>query len=115
MKFKMNILYKFYFSHQPVNESSQLSEGISKPIVEKLEKIMKIEIDDEKFDHLIRKLALFSEYMILGTLMYLAFNKTIYLEVIKCYGAYYFVHSMLLVMRYIKHLYRVGDLKFWMY
>lgn len=62
----------FYFSHQPVNESSELSEGISKPLVEKLESIIKIDIDERKFDYLIRKLAHFTEYMILGILMYLA-------------------------------------------
>lgn len=49
----------FYFSHQPVNESSQLNEGISKPIVERLESIIKIDVDEEKFDYLIRKFALF--------------------------------------------------------
>lgn len=65
----------FYFSHQPVNESSQLSEGISKTIVEKLESNMKIDIDEEKFDYLIRKLAHFTEYMILGILMYIASSK----------------------------------------
>ncbi len=65
----------FYFSHQPVNESSQLSEGISKPIVEKLESIIKTDIVEEKFDYLIRKIAHFTEYMILGILMYIASSK----------------------------------------
>lgn len=65
----------FYFSHQPVDESSQLSEGISKPIVEKLESIIKIDIVEEMFDYLIRKLAHFTEYMILGILMYIASSK----------------------------------------
>lgn len=65
----------FYFSHQPVNESSQLSEGISKPIVEKLESNIKTDIVEEKFDYLIRKIAHFTEYMILGILMYIASSK----------------------------------------
>jgi len=65
----------FYFSHQPVNESSELSEGISKPVVEKLESIIKINIDEDKFDYLIRKLAHFTEYMILGILVYMASSK----------------------------------------
>ncbi len=65
----------FCFSHQPVNESSQLSEGISKPLVEKLESIIKTDIDEEKFEYLIKKLAHFTEYMILGILMYMASSK----------------------------------------
>ncbi len=65
----------FYLSHQPINNSSELSEGISKPVVEKLESIMKIDIDEEKVDYLVRKLAHFTEYMILGILMYLASGK----------------------------------------
>lgn len=64
-----------YFSHQPVNESSQLSEGISKPIIEKIEGIVKIDIDEEKFDYFIRKFAHFTEYMILGILIYIASSK----------------------------------------
>lgn len=66
----------FCFSHQPVNESSQLSGSISKPIAEKLESIMKIDVDEENFDYMIRKFSHFMEYMILGILMYLASVKS---------------------------------------
>lgn len=65
----------FWFSHQPVNKSSELSGGITEIIVDKLESILKIDLDNELFEHLIRKAAHFTEYMILGILMYIAFSK----------------------------------------
>ncbi len=66
----------FCFSHQPVNESIRLSGSISKPIAEKLESIIKIDVDEENFDYMIRKFSHFMEYMILGILMYLASVKS---------------------------------------
>jgi VanZ family protein len=65
----------FYFSHQPVNKSSELSEGVTSLIVDKLEDILKTDLDNELFEHLIRKIAHFTEHMILGILMYIAFSK----------------------------------------
>jgi len=64
----------FYFSHQPLNKSSELSEGISVLIVDKLEGILKTDLNNELFELLIRKSAHFTEYMILGVLMYIAFS-----------------------------------------
>lgn len=64
----------FYFSHQPVNKSSELSGGISGLIVDKLEGVLKTDLDNRLFEHLTRKFAHFTEYMILGILMYIVFS-----------------------------------------
>ncbi len=65
----------FYFSHQPVNKSSELSGGISGLIVDKLEGVLKTDLDNGLFEHLTRKFAHFTEYMILGILMYIVFSR----------------------------------------
>ena len=65
----------FYFSHQPVNESGQLSGSISNTIANNIENVFKFSPDRNLLEHIIRKCAHFTEYMILGILMYTAFSK----------------------------------------
>ena len=60
----------FFLSHQPAMESNQLSSGIIKRIYDIIKMIAPdIRLDLESLNHIIRKLAHFGVYMILGFLL----------------------------------------------
>lgn len=60
----------FYLSHQPAAESSSLSTGITERILAVIESIASsVELDVEKFNHIVRKGAHFFSYLILGILV----------------------------------------------
>lgn len=60
----------FYLSHQPGNESSHLSSGISDAIIQTMQTVLPfISIDEAFFHHLIRKSAHFTAYFLLGMLV----------------------------------------------
>ena len=60
----------FFLSHQPAIESNQLSSGIIKRIYDIIKMIAPdIRLDLESLNHIIRKLAHFGVYMILGFLL----------------------------------------------
>lgn len=71
----------FCFSAQPAERSSGLSGGIAKSIACAVDpNFQKIPTDEqervvEKFQHLTRKLAHFSEYAVLGALCFLALSR----------------------------------------
>lgn len=82
----------FYLSHQPANESSELSGGIVDYVVQLLEKtIPLINFNLDLLHHLIRKGAHFTAYLILGLLVIFAIRrhhtnvlKSIFLTLIIC-------------------------------
>lgn len=60
----------FLFSHQPATESAQLSSGITEKILNIINKVLpKISINQESFNHFIRKAAHFGVYFVLGFLV----------------------------------------------
>lgn len=60
----------FYLSHQPANQSNELSTGISEKITEVVKKITNSSnMNTVNFNHIIRKLAHFTAYFILGVLV----------------------------------------------
>ncbi len=62
----------FYLSSQPAEESNGLSKGVTKVIVETVEKIVDVKEDTnmvDGFNHLVRKYAHFMSYLILGILV----------------------------------------------
>ena len=60
----------FFLSHQPAMESNQLSSGIIKRIYDIIKMIAPdIRLDLESLNHIIRKLAHFGVYLILGILI----------------------------------------------
>lgn len=60
----------FFLSHQPAIESSELSSGITKRVYDIIKMIAPdIRLDLESLNHIIRKLAHFGVYMILGFLL----------------------------------------------
>ena len=69
----------FMFSNSPADESSTLSDGFIKNTIIKVVKVFKKDLNEEAFiDKVstpVRKLAHFTEYMILGILMYLTFKQ----------------------------------------
>lgn len=73
----------FYFSNQSGNESSNLSTGISKSVLNLFYRdfpSFSLEKQSEMLDftsRIIRKLAHFTEYAILGLLLFLSFNSFI--------------------------------------
>ena len=60
----------FFLSHQPAIESSELSSGITKRVYDIIKMIAPdISLDLGSFNHIIRKLAHFTVYLILGILV----------------------------------------------
>lgn len=60
----------FYFSHQPAVKSNELSTGISRKITEVVKKVTNNPIINKvNFNHIIRKMAHFTVYFILGILV----------------------------------------------
>lgn len=60
----------FYFSHQPAAESNRLSTGIIEKVIEVVENIVPaIQPNPDNFNHIIRKAAHFSVYLVLGALV----------------------------------------------
>ena len=60
----------FYLSHQPAAESSELSRGITKVIIQTIEKVApNIELDIRSLNHIVRKNAHFFAYLVLGVLV----------------------------------------------
>lgn len=60
----------FYFSHQPAVKSNALSTGISRKITEVVKKVTNDPIINKvNFNHIIRKMAHFTVYFILGILV----------------------------------------------
>lgn len=60
----------FYFSHQPANESSELSTGITEVIVSAVEKVApQSDFIVGNLNHLVRKNAHFFIYFVLGMLL----------------------------------------------
>lgn len=60
----------FYLSHKPAVDSNKLSKGITKKVVETVEKIApEVELDISRFNHLLRKNAHFFAYLVLGVLV----------------------------------------------
>ncbi|MGI6228010.1 MAG: VanZ family protein [Peptococcales bacterium] len=60
----------FYLSHKPATESNELSKGITKIIVETVEKVTPdVDIEVGRFNHIVRKNAHFFSYLVLGILV----------------------------------------------
>lgn len=60
----------FWFSNQPVHQSDELSRGITRVIVEVIEKVATDDdFDISSFNHIVRKNAHFLIYLILGVLV----------------------------------------------
>ena len=60
----------FILSHQPATESSELSSGITKKLYDMIKLVVpNISLDQGTLDHVIRKSAHFSIYLILGLLV----------------------------------------------
>jgi VanZ family protein len=60
----------FYLSHKPATESNELSKGITEIIVETVEKVTTdVDIEVERFNHIVRKNAHFFSYLVLGILV----------------------------------------------
>ncbi|UTR12116.1 VanZ family protein [Evansella sp. LMS18] len=67
----------FYLSHQPADESSELSRGVTEVVIETLEKVAPnagLNIND--FHNIIRKNAHFFIYLILGVLVINAMRRS---------------------------------------
>ncbi len=64
----------FYLSHQPAEQSNQLSKGITEIIIQTIERVAFIVAPDSTFDvrdlnHYVRKNAHFIAYLVLGVLV----------------------------------------------
>lgn len=60
----------FNLSHKPASESNKMSKGISQTIVETIEKVApNSDIDKSIFNNLLRKVAHFLAYLVLGVLL----------------------------------------------
>ncbi|EOC99331.1 VanZ family protein [Caldisalinibacter kiritimatiensis] len=72
----------FYLSSQPAVESDGLSKKVTKVIVETVDKVVKLDDDREdinlveKFNHIVRKYAHFTCYLVLGLLVMNAFRRS---------------------------------------
>ncbi|WP_453993300.1 VanZ family protein [Bacillus nitroreducens] len=67
----------FHFSHQPAEKSDNLSKGITKTIVEKVEKVSpEKEFNLRKANQVVRKNAHFFIYLVLGALLLKALNRS---------------------------------------
>lgn len=65
----------FCLSAQVAEQSSKLSTGVTEIIIEIIQKVVpKVEIDIHHFGHVIRKLAHFFSYLVLGVLVLNAFQ-----------------------------------------
>lgn len=66
----------FLFSHQPADQSSQLSGGIARRILKMLQDVMQdASFEWDNMEHFIRKNAHFFLYLVLGVLVSRGFNK----------------------------------------
>lgn len=66
----------FYFSHQPAQQSSELSTGVTKLMTEMINYLIpKLEIDYTSYTFYIRKLAHIFVYFVLGCLLIRAFER----------------------------------------
>ncbi|MBZ4647637.1 MAG: phosphotransbutyrylase [Clostridia bacterium] len=72
----------FYLSTQPAVESDGLSKKVTKVIIETIDRV--VELDNgksgmdlvEKFNHIVRKYAHFTSYLVLGLLMMNGFRRS---------------------------------------
>lgn len=72
----------FYLSSQPAVQSDGLSKKVTKVIVDTVDRV--VELDDEKseidlvekFNHIVRKYAHFTSYLVLGVLVMNAFRRS---------------------------------------
>lgn len=65
----------FYLSHQPATSSNELSKGVTKVIVELIEKVdPEQQMDLRMFNSQVRKSAHYFFYLILGMLMFTVFH-----------------------------------------
>ncbi len=65
----------FYLSHQPESESAKLSKGTTRLIAETIQKIFpELEPDVKRLEHILRKLAHFFSFLILGIFAVNAFS-----------------------------------------
>ena len=63
----------FCLSHQPAEQSNELSTGITEIIIEKVERIApQAKLDLERINHVVRKNAHFFAYLLLGVLVLFA-------------------------------------------
>lgn len=68
------MLVIFSLSAQPATDSNSLSTGITKTIEVAIENVTNIQLNIEDFNHIIRKCAHFTAYLILGILISIAFS-----------------------------------------
>lgn len=67
----------FSLSHQPATESSEMSSGITKFVIEAAQQVMSVtEADFDVLEHIVRKNAHFFIYLVLGVLVVHAFTKS---------------------------------------
>lgn len=66
----------FNFSAQPAETSNELSQGVTKVVVETVEKVTPIEEMKINLNHIIRKCAHFTVYLVLGILVLYAFRRS---------------------------------------
>ncbi|KOF09946.1 hypothetical protein AC739_12575 [Planococcus glaciei] len=67
----------FSLSHQPASESSEMSSGITKFVIEAAQQVMPVtEADFDVLEHIVRKNAHFFIYLVLGVLVVRAFTKS---------------------------------------
>lgn len=72
----------FYLSHQPATQSNELSTGITQKIIKSVEKVAtNLDIDTRNFNHIIRKMAHFTAYFILGVLVLNAIKQSYSLDI----------------------------------
>ncbi|WP_052002723.1 VanZ family protein [Caldisalinibacter kiritimatiensis] len=76
------LVLMFYLSSQPAVQSDGLSKKVTKVIVETVDKVVKLDDDREdinlveKFNHIVRKYAHFTCYLVLGLLVMNAFRRS---------------------------------------
>jgi len=82
----------FYFSHQPAVASNGLSTGITEKLLHLINDILpNLELNIETVNHVVRKGAHFSVYLLLGIFVVLGFkstdikeNKVVFLSLLVC-------------------------------
>lgn len=82
----------FYFSHQPAVASNGLSTGITEKLLQLINNILpSLELNIETVNHVVRKGAHFSVYLLLGIFVVLGFkstgikeNKVVFLSILTC-------------------------------
>lgn len=71
------MLLIFLLSAQPATDSNSLSTVITKKIEVLVENVTNIQLNIEDFNHIVRKAAHFTAYLILGILISIAFSTSI--------------------------------------